>query len=138
MCGFAGIIGESQPEVIVAMTRSLAHRGPNGEGYYSSPGVTLGHRRLSVIDLASGQQPMTTADGRYTLVFNGEIYNYRELRRELESRGARFHTRSDTEVLLEAYALGERRRFANCAACSPSPCGTARSVGCSPLATGWV
>jgi len=108
MCGFAGIIGEGQPEVIVVMTRSLAHRGPDGEGYYASPaspGVALGHRRLSVIDLATGQQPMTTADGRYTLVFNGEIYNYRELQRELESRGARFHTRSDTEVLLEAYAL---------------------------------
>lgn len=86
------------------MTRTLAHRGPDGEGYYNADGIALGHRRLSVIDLETGQQPMTTSDGRYTIVFNGEIYNFRELRKELEARGARFRTRSDTEVLLEAYA----------------------------------
>ncbi|PYV21351.1 MAG: asparagine synthase (glutamine-hydrolyzing), partial [Acidobacteria bacterium] len=90
--------------VIRAMTQTLVHRGPDGEGYYSAEDVTLGHRRLSVIDLETGSQPMTTAEGRYAIVFNGEIYNFRELRRELESLGSRFRTKSDTEVLLEAYA----------------------------------
>jgi asparagine synthase (glutamine-hydrolysing) len=90
------------------MTRVLAHRGPDGEGYYLSQGVALGHRRLSIIDLETGQQPMSTADGRYTTVFNGEIYNFQELRRELEGQGVRFRTRSDTEVLLEAYAAWGR------------------------------
>ncbi len=91
-------------DVIRAMTRALAHRGPDGEGYYAADGVRLGHRRLSVIDLETGSQPMTSADGRYTIIFNGEIYNFRELRAELESHGSRFRTRSDTEVLLEAFA----------------------------------
>ena len=86
------------------MTRALVHRGPDGEGYYSARGVTLGHRRLSVIDLETGSQPMTTADGRYTIAFNGEIYNFQELRKELESHGVRFRTKSDTEALLHAYA----------------------------------
>jgi len=108
MCGIAGIIGKVDEGLIQSMTRMLAHRGPDGEGYFSSDDVALGHRRLSIIDLESGQQPMTTADGRYTIVFNGEIYNFRDLRRQLESQGARFHTRSDTEVLLEAYAAWGR------------------------------
>lgn len=108
MCGIAGIIGKADDGLIQSMTRVLAHRGPDGEGYYLDQGVALGHRRLSIIDLATGQQPMTTADGRYTIVFNGEIYNFRELRRELESQGATFRTRSDTEVLLEAYAAWGR------------------------------
>ena len=84
MCGIAGIIGKVDEGLIQSMTRMLAHRGPDGEGYFSSDDVALGHRRLSIIDLESGQQPMTTADGRYTIVFNGEIYNFRDLRRQLE------------------------------------------------------
>jgi asparagine synthase (glutamine-hydrolysing) len=104
VCGIAGIVGEADGGLIRAMTRVLAHRGPDGEGYYLDRGIALGHRRLSIIDLASGQQPMTTLDGRFTIVFNGEIYNFRELRKELEGCGARFRTRSDTEVLLAAYA----------------------------------
>ncbi|HYY72449.1 MAG TPA: asparagine synthase (glutamine-hydrolyzing), partial [Candidatus Bathyarchaeia archaeon] len=104
----AGIIGKADEGLIQSMTRVLAHRGPDGEGYFSSGDVALGHRRLSIIDLETGQQPKTTADGRYTIVFNGEIYNFRELRRELESQGARFRTLSDTEVLLEAYAVWGR------------------------------
>src|ERR1039457_3918819 len=108
MCGIAGIVGEADSGLIRSMTRVLAHRGPDGEGGFSSEGVALGHRRLSIIDLETGQQPMTSADGRYTIVFNGEIYNFLELRRELESRGVRFRTRSDTEVLLEAYAREAR------------------------------
>jgi asparagine synthase (glutamine-hydrolysing) len=112
MCGIAGIVGKADEGLIQAMTRVLAHRGPDGEGYYLEEGAALGHRRLSIIDLATGQQPMTTADGRYTIVFNGEIYNFLELRRELESRGVRFRTRSDTEVLLEAYARWGRDALA--------------------------
>ncbi len=83
------------------------HRGPDGEGLWSDAeaGVALGHVRLSIIDLSeAAAQPMTTADGRYTIVFNGEIYNYRALRAELERAGVRFRTTSDTEVLLELYA----------------------------------
>ena len=104
MCGIAGIVGEADGGLIRSMTRVLAHRGPDGEGYYLDEGLALGHRRLSIIDLATGQQPMTTADGRFTIIFNGEIYNFRELREELKGRGVHFRTRSDTEVLLEAYA----------------------------------
>jgi asparagine synthase (glutamine-hydrolysing) len=112
MCGIAGITGKADEELIGSMTHVLAHRGPDGEGYYLDQGVALGHRRLSIIDLEAGQQPMTTADGRYTVVFNGEIYNFLELRRELEARSIRLRTRSDTEVLLEAYAAWGREALA--------------------------
>ena len=108
MCGITGMVGRADEGLIESMTRALAHRGPDGEGYYWDKGLALGHRRLSIIDLATGQQPMTTADGRYTIVFNGEIYNFQELRRELEGRGVRFRTRSDTEALLEAYVAWGR------------------------------
>src|SRR5947207_12592067 len=108
MCGITGMVGRADSHLIELMTRMLAHRGPDGEGYYRDEGLALGHRRLSIIDLATGQQPMTTADGRYTIVFNGEIYNFQELRRELEGRGVRFRTRSDTEALLEAYVAWGR------------------------------
>ncbi|MBI3663816.1 MAG: asparagine synthase (glutamine-hydrolyzing) [Acidobacteria bacterium] len=90
--------------ILRRMTARLAHRGPDGEGYFSSPEVSFGHRRLAIIDVPGGAQPMTTADGRYTIVFNGEIYNFRALRQELEAEGARFRTRSDTEALLEMFA----------------------------------
>ncbi len=88
------------------MTSRLAHRGPDGEGYLCGPQVSLGHRRLAVIDLDNGQQPMTTPDGRFSLVFNGEIYNYRELREDLARSGVKFSTQSDTEVLLHTFARG--------------------------------
>lgn len=83
------------------MTQAVAHRGPDGEGYYRDSRVTLGHRRLAIIDLVGGAQPMSDSSGRYTLIYNGEIYNYVELRQELEKRGRCFATRSDTEVLLQ-------------------------------------
>ncbi len=106
MCGIAGIIDleGSRPidrAALKRMTDALAHRGPDGEGFFVEDGVGLGHRRLAIIDLAGGAQPIETASGGGVLVFNGEIYNYRELARALEQAGARFRTRSDSEVLAE-------------------------------------
>jgi len=106
MCGITGAVPGISPELLRSMTTRLAHRGPDGEGFLCTPHVSLGHRRLAVIDLDTGQQPMTTGDGRYSIVFNGEIYNYRELRRDLQRGGARFTTQSDTEVLLESFVRG--------------------------------
>jgi len=109
MCGISGFvsIGETiaNADVIIRrMNRRLSHRGPDAEGYYAHNNVQFGHRRLSVIDLASSLQPMTTTDGRFTLVFNGEIYNFCELRDELEAFGRQFRTAGDTEVMLQALA----------------------------------
>ena len=87
------------------MTDAIAHRGPDGEGFFTDGNVALGHRRLAIIDLSpAGHQPMATRDGRYVISYNGEIYNFNELRIELEALGHQFHSRSDTEVLLEGYA----------------------------------
>lgn len=108
MCGIAGIIGEHDPKLVRAMCRALAHRGPDGEGFHYEPEgtVSLGHRRLSILDLECGAQPMHSADGMLSIIFNGEIFNAPELRLELEAAGRRFATRnSDTEVLLHFYAL---------------------------------
>jgi asparagine synthase (glutamine-hydrolysing) len=103
MCGIAGMLGRSDALVWVRrMTAALAHRGPDGEGYWSDGGLALGHRRLAVLDTGpAGAQPMRSRDGRWTIVFNGEIFNYRELRAQLEGE---FVSNSDTEVLLEACA----------------------------------
>ncbi len=105
MCGIAGIVWSSPQadatRMIERMTQALQHRGPDGSGAWTGEGCVLGHRRLSVIDLAGGSQPMQTE--RYVISFNGEIFNYRELRAALEARGAAFHTQSDTEVLLRAF-----------------------------------
>lgn len=108
MCGIVGIFhcsapGPVDPVLLTRMCDALAHRGPDGEGVWTAPGVGLGHRRLSIIDLAGSPQPMLSADGRAAIVFNGEIYNYRELRRELEGLGAQFRTQGDTEVILAAW-----------------------------------
>lgn len=103
MCGIAGIAGRPDAALVRAMTGTLAHRGPDGEGFYEDSIVALGHRRLSIIDLAGGAQPMSYGDGRYWITYNGEVYNFEELRRDLESQGQSFCTRSDTEVLLAAY-----------------------------------
>ena len=106
MCGFIAVL-QSRPCIdIVAARRSLnaiAHRGPDAAGEWSDGYVFLGHRRLSIIDLATGDQPMQSTDGRYVIVFNGEIYNFIELRERLANEGACFRTRSDTEVILEGY-----------------------------------
>jgi asparagine synthase (glutamine-hydrolysing) len=91
---------------IAAMSASLLHRGPDSDGLFLDEGVALAHRRLKIIDLSDrAAQPMSTPDGRYTIAYNGEIYNYRELRDALQSRGVRFFSASDTEVLLAGYAL---------------------------------
>ena len=98
-----GMIGERWSEDFDRAVSSLAHRGPDDEGVWHQDDVRLGHRRLSVIDLEGGHQPMATDDGRYHIVFNGEIYNFPDLRERLEHEGVAFHTRSDTEVLLRGY-----------------------------------
>ena len=109
MCGIAGIfhIGTAKPvdpERVGRMTDAIAHRGPDGSGIWTAPGVGLGHRRLSIIDIAGSPQPMAYADKRFQIVFNGEIYNFKELRRELEVKGHVFRTDGDTETILAAYA----------------------------------
>ena len=104
MCGICGFIGLGSMGDLRAMARSMAHRGPDAEGVWSEQDVFLGHRRLSIVDLAGGAQPMATQDGDLVVVFNGEIYNYKELRAELEALGCVFATtHSDTEVLLHGF-----------------------------------
>lgn len=108
MCGIAGILnlgGEPvAPAVLRNMTRAIAHRGPDGEGHWIEEGIGLGHRRLAIIDLSpAGHQPMISRDQQVVLSYNGEIYNYRELRADLESRGHQFRSRTDSEVLLNAW-----------------------------------
>lgn len=104
MCGIAGMIGGRWSDDFDRAVASLAHRGPDDQGIWHQDGAWLGHRRLAVIDIEGGHQPMSTDDGRYWIVFNGEIYNFQDLRRRLESQSVRFSTRSDTEVLLKGYA----------------------------------
>jgi asparagine synthase (glutamine-hydrolysing) len=108
MCGIAGQFNFERREpvesdTIVRMARSIAHRGPDDEGYFISGPVGLGFRRLSIIDLAGGHQPMSDAERTVWLIFNGEIYNYRELRAELQGKGHQFRTKSDTEVIIHGY-----------------------------------
>jgi asparagine synthase (glutamine-hydrolysing) len=108
MCGITGVLNASPHEPVAtetlrAMTDTLVHRGPDDAGFFVRGPVGLGHRRLSIIDLATGDQPLSNEDGTVWLVFNGEIYNYGELRRGLEARGHRFTTQSDTEVIVHQY-----------------------------------
>src|SRR5262249_54104278 len=111
MCGIAGVLfaDSGRPvgaEVLRAMGRSIAHRGPDAEGGWCEPGVGLVHRRLSILDLAGGGQPLGNEDGSVQVTFNGEIYNFQELRCWLEARGHCFRTRSDTEDLVHLYEEG--------------------------------
>lgn len=110
MCGIAGIVhfdGKPvEPEKLLCMSDIMAHRGPDGEGQWTSGSVGLAHRRLSIIDLtAQANQPMFSEDGQIAIVFNGEIYNYRDLLHDLQQEGIRFSTQSDTEVILHLYRL---------------------------------
>ena len=110
MCGITGwfdTTGDRPPDraLVRAMNDSLLHRGPDGEGFYFGSGIGFGHRRLAIIDLITGDQPMFDAARTVCVVFNGEIYNFRLLRQELIARGARFHTNSDTEVIIHAWKV---------------------------------
>ena len=113
MCGMTGFVdlrGRREPDraLLRRMNDSIAHRGPDGEGEHCEPGVALGHRRLSIIDIATGQQPLYNEDGSVVVVYNGEIYNYQSLIPELQALGHVFHTKSDTEVIVHAWeAWGE-------------------------------
>src|SRR5947208_1800962 len=105
MCGIAGwfdLKGQRLPDrnLVRAMGDAISHRGPDGDGFHFEAGLGLAHRRLAVIDLVTGDQPMHSGDGDICLIFNGEIYNFRELRTELEARGHSFGTSSDTEVII--------------------------------------
>jgi asparagine synthase (glutamine-hydrolysing) len=102
MCGIAGIFGTGDRRLVEKMTRAIKHRGPDDEGYYVDENVSLGHRRLSIIDLKSGRQPITNEDGTAIIVFNGEIYNHASIRKKLE-KNHEFKTRTDTEVLVHLY-----------------------------------
>jgi asparagine synthase (glutamine-hydrolysing) len=104
MCGIAGIIDYSfrdNRSDVESMLHSISYRGPDESGIYHSPCATLGSVRLSIIDIEGGQQPLSDPSGRYWIVFNGEIFNYKELRLDLEKRGCTFRTNSDTEVLIQ-------------------------------------
>ncbi len=108
MCGIAGVLYSDSrrsvtEDLLTRMGDAIAHRGPDGAGTYRGQSVGLVHRRLAIIDLAGGQQPLGNEDDSLQIVFNGEIYNYRELRRLLEARGHLFRTNSDTEVLVHLY-----------------------------------
>ena len=106
MCGIAGFVGAGSRSDLMAMTTALAHRGPDGEGMLvdDTTNVHLGHRRLAIIDVEGGQQPLWNEDDTVCVVFNGEIYNHVELRAELVARGHVFQTsHSDTEVLVHGY-----------------------------------
>lgn len=108
MCGIAGIFNIDgkpvEPKVLKAMTDVIAHRGPDGEGFYVTGGVGLGHRRLAIIDLSdAAKQPMSNEDGTIWLTYNGEIYNFKELRKELEAKGHHFKSNTDSEVIIHGY-----------------------------------
>jgi len=112
MCGIAGFVerersvraaAEENAALVQRMCDVIRHRGPDDDGVWTGRGVALGMRRLSIIDLSSGHQPMSNEDGSIWIVFNGEIYNFRELRGELEAFGHRFSTSSDTEAIVHAY-----------------------------------
>lgn len=107
MCGIAGIAQDApngvSAERLLRMAAALRHRGPDGAGIYTRPRVGFAHVRLSIIDVDGGAQPITAGNGRFTIVYNGEVYNYVELRKRLETIGHRFRTKSDTEVVLRAY-----------------------------------
>ena len=143
MCGIAGTVvadGSSAPaRAIRRMTDIIAHRGPDGDGFYENDGVAFSHRRLSIIDLATGSQPMTNEDGSLWITYNGEIFNHADLRPELERAGHRYHSRCDTETILHAYEqYGDRVR-------TPLPrhvrlrhLGPETPARCSARVTGWA
>ena len=111
MCGIAGLYNYHSPQKpstelnITKMLSVIQHRGPDENGIYLAENVGLGSARLSIIDIDSGQQPLSDESGNYWIVYNGEIFNYKELRKDLEEKGIRFKTHSDTEVVVQMYAI---------------------------------
>ena len=107
MCGIVGFVNNSERAadqgVLESMNGAIVHRGPDDDGFYVHDNVGMAMRRLAIIDLAGGKQPMHNADRTKWIVFNGEIYNYRELRADLDKRGHRFYTNSDTESISHLY-----------------------------------
>ena len=105
MCGIGGFHGHDDRDLLQAMNDQLVHRGPDGDGIFLDGTVGLGHRRLTIIDTShEADQPMWSADRRFVIIFNGEIYNFRELKAELVAKGHQFRFQSDTEVILAGYA----------------------------------
>ena len=106
MCGIAGYVDNNKKptkKILKEMTDRIAHRGPDGEGHYLDDTAALGHRRLAILDLKTGDQPIFNENKDIAVVFNGEIYNYVELREELKQKGHKFITSTDTEVLVHGY-----------------------------------
>jgi asparagine synthase (glutamine-hydrolysing) len=140
VCGIYGELttGEDvDPTSLARMGATLAHRGPDGDGHVIAGRVGLGCRRLAIIDVAGGAQPLANEDGSVLVVCNGEIYNHAALRRGLEARGHRFRTRSDAEVLPHLYEEQARTSCTSSTGCSGSPCGTrAAIVSCSRAPVG--
>ena len=131
MCGIAGFVGRFDQDCLGEMSQAFAYRGPDDSGEWFDPAAAVGlcHRRLSIIDVSPlGHQPMWEASGRLAIVFNGEIYNYPELRKELLGSGLPFASQTDTEVLLNCISGMARRCFPVSMACSRLPSGTDRSV----------
>lgn len=131
MCGIAGIInldGASvTPPILQRMTDAIAHRGPDGEGHWIEGNVGLGHRRLAILDLSpAGHQPMVSMDHRYVFSYNGEVYNFKELRSELEAAGYWFRSKTDSEVVLYALIHWGTERFCDLTACLRCRCGIAK------------
>ena len=112
VCGISGFWGAPDTALLTAMTEVICHRGPDDSGHFEAPVASIGSRRLSIIDLAHGHQPMHSSDGQIQIVYNGEVYNYRELREELVAIGCAFETDSDTEVVLRAYEAWGTDAFA--------------------------
>ncbi len=112
MCGIAGFLGRPDPELLDSLSAALRHRGPDDDGAVTRPWASIAVRRLAILDIDHGHQPMSSAGGRLHLAYNGEVYNFRELRDELRARGCAFDTESDTEVVLKAYELDGPACFA--------------------------
>jgi asparagine synthase (glutamine-hydrolysing) len=140
MCGIAGIFdGNGRREVdralLERMNDSQVHRGPDEGGVHVEPGIALAHRRLSIIDLSTGQQPLYNEDKSVVVIFNGEIYNFQELVTELTACGHSFRTHCDTEVIVHGWESGAKRASSASGACSRSRCGIAIAKPCFSRAT---
>ena len=125
MCGICGFSGRDNKNILKGMADSIVHRGPDDEGYYADGLMNLGMRRLSIVDVESGNQPICNEDCSIWVVFNGEIYNHLELRKDLEEKGHRFRTHhSDTEVVIHLYEeYGAKSGQRRLTVCSVLPCG---------------